>query len=544
MNSLPTKIGFAVRFHIAASSRAVHWATAAIAVVCLGVTATSHGQSAPESGPTSTGSGTVRFNRDIRGILSDNCFYCHGPDKNKRQADLRLDTLEGLHGSGGNPGVLVPGKPDESALVHRILSTNPDEQMPPPESGKALSKAEKELLKRWIAEGGTFEGHWAFLPRNASSINTSSSTATGKSEDQLAVERLDARIAESLRKQGITPSAPADRVTLIRRLSFDLLGLPPSESEVEEFLKDDSPGAYERLVDRLLASPHFGERMAMWWLDLVRYADTVGYHGDQEMSVSPFRQYVISSFNNNKPFDQFTIEQIAGDLLPNPTREQKIASGYNRLGMMSAEGGVQDKEYLAKYMAERVRNATGTWLGITLGCAECHDHKFDPLSTKDFYRFGAFFADIREQGLYGGSDQTGIWGSYIKVPTSDQESKRDELHHQLTALRSIFDQTTPELLASMDAWESTQTPWIPLKPESMVSLEGVTLKSLPDGSILASGKNPATDTYLLTFRELPKGITAFRLEVLPDDSFPRKGPGRAGNGNFVLSEFVVQLRPA
>ena len=219
--------------------------------------------------------------------------------------------------------------------------------------------------------------------------------AGGKSEDQLAVERLDARVADSLQKQGLAPSAPADRVTLIRRLSFDLLGLPPSESYVEEFLRDDSPGAYERLVDRLLASPHFGERMAMWWLDLVRYADTVGYHGDQEMSVSPFRQYVISSFNTNKPFDQFTIEQLAGDLLPNPTREQKIASGYNRLGMMSAEGGVQDKEYLAKYMAERVRNATGTWLGITLGCAECHDHKFDPLSTKDFYRFGAFFADIK-----------------------------------------------------------------------------------------------------------------------------------------------------
>ena len=550
MNSLPTNFDFAARFHKEARfhkalpSRASRWATTAIAVFCFGINATSHGQNAaaPQSKPT--GSGTVQFNRDIRGILSDNCFYCHGPDKNKRQADLRLDTLEGLHGNGGKPGVLVPGKPDESALVHRILSANPEEQMPPPESGKTLSAADKELLKRWIAEGGEFEGHWAFLARNVSGIKSNVVEAGGKSEDQLAVERLDARVADSLQKQGLAPSAPADRVTLIRRLSFDLLGLPPSESDVEEFLRDDSPGAYERLVDRLLASPHFGERMAMWWLDLVRYADTVGYHGDQEMSVSPFRQYVISSFNTNKPFDQFTIEQLAGDLLPNPTREQKIASGYNRLGMMSAEGGVQDKEYLAKYMAERVRNATGTWLGITLGCAECHDHKFDPLSTKDFYRFGAFFADIKEQGLYGGSDQSGIWGSYIKVPTADQEAKRDELQNQLKALRAILDQTTPELLAGMDAWESTQTPWVPLQPESIVSVEGVTLKSLPDGSILASGKNPATDTYLLTFRDLPKAITAFRLEVLPDDSLPRKGPGRAGNGNFVLSEFVVHLRPA
>lgn len=493
---------------------------------------------------TGSGGEPIRFNRDIRPILSDNCFYCHGPDRNKRQADLRLDTETGLTGNGGSGGAIVPGKANESELIRRILSADPDERMPPPESGKALTESQVALLRRWIDEGGQFEGHWAFLPRNASSLQTASSSSSGKSADQLASERIDARIEHDLMKQGLTASMPADRVTLIRRLSFDLLGLPPSESEVQDFLSDDSPGAYERLVDRLLASPHFGERMAMWWLDLVRYADTVGYHGDQEMSVSPFREYVISAFNTNKPFDQFTIEQLAGDLLPNPTRDQRIASGYNRLGMMSAEGGVQDKEYLAKYMAERVRNASGTWLGITLGCAECHDHKFDPLSTKDFYRFGAFFADIKEQGLYAGAHETGVWGPHIKVPTPDQEAKREELQKQRETVRTVLNQTTPELIAAMDAWESTQTPWVTLKPESMVSLEGVTLKSLPDGSVLASGKSPSTDTYLMTFRDLPKRVTAFRLEVLPDDSLPRKGPGRAGNGNFVLSEFVVHVRPA
>ena len=343
---------------------------------------------------------------------------------------------------------------------------------------------------------------------------------------------------------GLQPAPRAEKITLLRRLHFDLTGLPPSESEVEEFLADNSPVAYERTVDRLLSSPHFGERMAMWWMDLVRYADTVGYHGDQDMSVSPFRDYVIRSFNENKPFDTFTTEQLAGDLLPTPTREQLIASGYNRLGMMSAEGGVQDKEYLAKYMAERVRNATGTWLGITLGCAECHDHKFDPLSTKDFYRFGAFFADIKERGLYSGANDDGNWGPFVKVPNAQQESQRAALLEQKQSTQNAIAANTPELLADFDAWEKNHVPWTLLKPDSLVSLEGVSLQPLPDGSFLASGANPATDTLLFTTKNLPAATTAFRLEVLPDDSLPRKGPGRAGNGNFVLSEFVVHQRTA
>jgi hypothetical protein len=488
----------------------------------------------------STGEEPIRFNRDVRPILSENCFYCHGPDRNKRQADLRLDTREGLHGTDGNVGVLVPGSPDASEMVQRILSADPDIQMPPPESGKSLTQEQIVLLKRWIQEGGHFEGHWSFMPRSSSSVL--SRIQDNPISDLQATAKIDHWIARGLESQGLSMAAEADKITLLRRLHFDLIGLPPSEAQVAEFLSDDSPNAYERCVDRLLGSPHFGERMAIWWLDLVRYADSVGYHGDQEVSVSPFRQYVIDAFNQNMPFDQFTIEQLAGDLLPNPTRHQQIASGYNRLGMMSAEGGVQDKEYLAKYMAERVRNATGTWLGITLGCAECHDHKFDPLTTRDFYRFGAFFSDIKEQGLYSGSNATGIWGSSIKVPTSEQETRRIDLVQQREMLQAILDQNTPELIAALDVWELDQHPWIPLKAESIVSLEGVSLKSLPDGSILASGKNPSTDTYVMIVRDLPQGVTAFRLEVLPDDSLPRKGPGRAGNGNFVLSEFVAHLR--
>ncbi len=474
----------------------------------------------------------VEFNRDIRPILSDNCFFCHGPDKNKRKADLRLDTQAGLHGKEGEPGTVTAGKLNDSELFRRITSTDPEQKMPPLDSAKSLSERDIALIKKWIEQGGKYEGHWAFLP-----LKRPAESHPANSKKQTAIDSL---VVADLAKHGLKSSPEADRITLIRRLSFDLIGLPPTPAEVDAFVNDKSPEAYEKLVDRLLKSPHFGERLAMWWLDLVRYADTVGYHGDQDMSVSPFRQYVIESFNANKRFDQFTVEQLGGDLLPNPTLEQKIASGYNRLGMMSAEGGVQDKEYLAKYIAERVRNTSGTWLGITLGCAECHDHKFDPLTTRDFYRFEAFFADIQERGLYSGAHADGNWGPFVKVPNVEQEAELAKLDQQLADAKKLLDTPTPELLAAQAEWEKTQVTWATLKAESLTSAEGATLTAKDDGSILASGKNPATDMYTLVFKSLPKGVTAFRLEVIPDDSLPAKGPGRAGNGNFVLSEFVVK----
>ncbi len=492
----------------------------------------------------------VEFNRDIRPVLSDNCFFCHGPDKNKRKADLRLDTAMGLLGdkTEKNEGTVVPGKPNESELFRRITSGDPEQHMPPAESGKQLSPRDVALLKKWIEQGAKYEGHWSFLPIRRPAVPEISdfrfqiSDAESKIHNRKSTieNSLDLFVLDALSKQRLTPSLAADRITLIRRLSFDLIGLPPTPEEVAAFVKDTSADTYERLVDRLLDSPHFGERLAMWWLDLVRYADTVGYHGDQEMSVSPFRQYVIDSFNANKRFDQFTIEQLAGDLLPNATREQKIASGYNRLGMMSAEGGVQDKEYLAKYISERVRNATGTWLGITLGCAECHDHKFDPLTTKDFYSFEAFFADIQERGLYSGAHADGNWGPFVKVPNPEQEMELAKLDQQLAGVRQVLDTPTPELLAAQAEWEKSQVPWTVLKPESLTSAEEATLTLKEDGSILASGKSPSNDTYTFVIKNPLSKITAFRIEVMPDDSLPKKGPGRAGNGNFVLSEFVVK----
>ena len=480
----------------------------------------------------------VEFNRDIRPILSDNCFFCHGPDKNKRQADLRLDTEAGLLGTAGASGVVIPGKPDDSPLLQRILTSDPETHMPPPATGKVLRDQQIQLLRRWIQQGGRYEGHWAFLPLDAEA-------AVGTDHSPAAVAaKIDHYIDVSLQSAGMQAVQPADRITLIRRLSFDLLGLPPTPEETAAFVADQSPDAVQKLVDRLLESQHFGERMAVWWLDLVRYADSVGYHGDQEVSVSPFRQYVIQSFNANKPFDQFTVEQLAGDLLPEATLEQKIASGYNRLGMMSAEGGVQDREYLAKYIAERVRNASGTWLGITLGCAECHDHKFDPFTTKDFYRFEAFFADIRERGLYSGANSDGNWGPFVKVPTAEQSAQLDALSVRIAELQQVLNTPTPELAAAQLAWEQTQQPWTPLTPDSMQALSGTQLKTRADGAVLATGPNPATETYTLQFSKLPAGVTALRIEVLPDDSLPQKGPGRAGNGNFVLSELTATVRTA
>jgi hypothetical protein len=483
----------------------------------------------------------IEFNSDIRPILSDNCFFCHGPDRNKRQADLRLDTKEGLFASSGALPAVTPEKPEESELYRRIVSKDPEHQMPPADSGKVLSEQQIELLKQWIEQGAEFQGHWAFLPIR--SVTSSSSAAQPeKSSDvsgDAAAAVIDELIADKLQQQKLVYSPEADRVTLIRRLSFDLLGLPPAVEDVNRFVNDSSESAYEKLVDSLLASPHFGERMAVWWLDLARYADTVGYHGDQEMSVSPFREYVIRSFNQNKPFDQFTKEQLAGDLFPSPNREQLIASGYNRLGMMSAEGGVQDKEYLAKYIAERVRNASGTWLGITLGCAECHDHKFDPFTSRDFYRFEAFFADIRERGLYSGADANGAWGPSIKVPDTSQEARLQELTTQIAETKTILETETDEIAAARTEWIRRQTGWTVLKPDQLITESGATLTMSDDGSVLATGTASPHDVYTLRLNAVPSGVTAFRLEVLPHDSLPKKGPGRAENGNFVLTEFQV-----
>jgi hypothetical protein len=370
------------------------------------------------AGAASLGSARVEYSRDVRPILSDNCFLCHGPDKNTREAKLRLD----LRDEAIAKEAFVPGKADESELVKRIFTTDEDDVMPPPESHKHLTAAQKDILKRWIAQGAEYQPHWAYVvptrpvvPVISKSVNSRSvkARASGRTvslnTDSLITDPwvrnlIDAFILENLEAKNLKPSREADRRTLLRRLSLDLIGLPPTPEEIAAFVADKDPRAYEKQVERLLASPHFGERMAVPWFDTVRFSDTVGYHGDQNQRIFPYRDYVIASFNKNKPFDVFTVEQLAGDLLPNPTTEQRVAIGFNRLNMMTREGGAQPKEYLAKYAADRVRTVGTTWLGSTMGCAECHDHKFDPITARDFYSMAAFFADVKQWGVY--SDYT------------------------------------------------------------------------------------------------------------------------------------------
>jgi hypothetical protein len=349
-----------------------------------------HGVALAEgSGALRDGESAIEFNRDIRPILSDKCFRCHGPDTASREADLRLDREETAKVDRGGRRAVVPFRPDASELIRRISSADREKKMPPVDSGKILDATEIELLRRWIANGAEWSLPWAYIaPKDAESPPVQNR--------EWPIHWIDRFIAARFESQGVTPSPQADKTTLIRRLSIDLIGLPPLPAEVDAFLADESPDAYERIVDRLLASPHFGERMAAYWLDLVRYADTVGCHGDQDQSISPYRDYVIAAFNDNLPFDQFTREQLAGDLLPGSTVNQKIATGYNRLLQTNHECGVQVKEWQAIYAADRVRNVSAVWMGATLGCAQCHDHKYDPYTQKDFYSLAAFFADVDE----------------------------------------------------------------------------------------------------------------------------------------------------
>jgi len=476
----------------------------------------------------------VEFNRDIRPILADNCYACHGPDENQRQADLRLDLQAEVFADRGGYSVIVPGKPGLSELLQRITSTDPDEVMPPADHRKKLTESEKQLLKRWVEEGAKWQQHWAWKPAK----RTTTAHASDKTGNYIE-QQIGARLAVA----GLDSAPPADKIVLLRRLYFDLIGLPPTPEQVDAYLADQSPDAYEKQVDQLLASPHYGERMAIFWLDQVRYADTVGYHGDQDVSVSPYRDYVIDSFNSNRSFDQFTREQIAGDLLPSATLEQQIASGYNRLGMMSAEGGVQPEEYLTKYAADRVRTTASVWLGVTLGCAECHDHKFDPFTAKDFYSFAAFFADIKEKGLYSGSNTSGIWGSQIDVPDDELAKLIEPLDKQIAELKESMQSQKDSLSSEHVQWESDIRSkvfaWDRLRPVDVRTYHQTAHQVLDDESVLMTGPVTDEDCYLLTL-QLPAGThRALRLEVLPDKKLPNQGPGRAGNGNFVVTQLRV-----
>ncbi len=381
---------------------------------------------------TITATAAVDFNRDIRPILSDKCFHCHGPDEETREAELRLDTYEGATEGGEFEVPVEPGKPDESEVIARILNQDPDEIMPPPETHKKVTDKELELLRQWIEEGAEYDDPWTYK-------NPVKHPAPTVQTKDWPVNFVDRFILSRLEKEAIPPSPDADPVTLLRRLHFDLIGLPPTPTDRDRFLaafQSNPQTAIETEVDNLLASPHFGERLAIYWLDLVRYADTVGYHGDQDHNISPYRDYVIRAFNENMPFDRFTREQLAGDLLPNPTQQQLVATGYNRLLQTTHEGGLQQAEYRAIYQADRVRNVSAVWMGATVGCAQCHDHKYDPYTAKDFHTLGAFFADIDdEQHFTSGTNALPTRRPpEIPVMTPAQQAELDSLNKTLNDL--------------------------------------------------------------------------------------------------------------
>ncbi|MBX7164709.1 MAG: DUF1553 domain-containing protein [Pirellulales bacterium] len=398
----------------------------------------------------------VQFNRDIRPLLSKNCFACHGPDEHAREAELRLDRREGLFGQDGTGAAIVAaGDPAASILYQRITATDDAERMPPSGKHHPLDADQIDRVRRWIEQGAAWQSHWSFEPPTRPQLPEVSDAPWCRTP-------IDRFVLARLERESLRPSPPTDPVTLLRRLSFDLTGLPPTRAEVEQFVAataTDGEAAYQAAVERLLASPHYGERMAVAWLDLVRYADSCGYHSDVPVPISPYRDYVIGAFNDNLPFDRFTREQLAGDLVPEPTLATRVASGYNRLAKTTEEGGAQAGEYLAKGVADRVRTTAGVWLGLTFGCAECHDHKYDPVTTRDFYSLGAFFADIKEQGVYsaGGRDPE------MPVPTPEQadrlasiDAQLGELEQQLAAIPSDDDTRQAERNELQSKIEQTQ----------------------------------------------------------------------------------------
>ena len=367
----------------------------------------------------------VSYGRDVRPILSENCFYCHGQDTNQRKAEVRLDTMDGQRAN----GQVTPGKPDESELVRRILSDDVSELMPPPKSNRKLSVEQKATLKRWIAEGAVFEDHWAFRTPVKSAL-----------PKQVAAKNpIDAWILQKLSDAKLTPSPEVDRATWIRRVTLDLIGLPPTIEEIDAFVKDTSPTAYEKVVDRLLASPHYGERMALPWLDAARYADSNGFQQDGDTFQWVWRDWVVKAMNSNMPFSQFTVEQLAGDLLPNATQEQKIATAFNRNHLVNGEGGAIPEEQRFNILFDRVDVTATNWLGLTMACAQCHDHKYDPMTQKDYYRLLAAFNNVSENGAAGyQSSKMRVSAPFLEVPTAEQKARVTSLDATVAALRTAL----------------------------------------------------------------------------------------------------------
>ena len=500
----------------------------------------------PVRGAEKEQAGQDPFTSQVRPILARHCFKCHGPDDKARKAKLRLDLRDQAvkpAASGAVP--IAPGKPEESELVQRIFAEDASERMPPAAAKVPLSESDKQVLKKWIADGAEYKTHWAFIPPRPGHVPQVHNARWPQNA-------IDAFILARLEAAGLRPAEQADRATLIRRLSLDLVGLPPTPDQVLAFWRDCSPNAYEKLVDTLLASPHYGERWARRWLDLARYADTNGYEKDRTRSIWPYRDWVIGALNADMSFDRFTVEQLAGDMLPDATASQKIATGFHRNTMLNEEGGIDPQEFRFYAMTDRVATTATVWLGLTLGCAQCHTHKFDPIPHRDYYQFMALLNNAEEPEM--------------RVATPESERRRNELEATIAALvadlpnrfppidkanrddrRTVEERRKANLESRFTEWvgrEAAQTVrWHVLKPtRATANLPHLGVQE--DGSIFASGDQSKRDVYTLRFSTELQRITAIRLEVLPDDRLPHGGPGRifyeGPPGDFFLSEFNVK----
>jgi hypothetical protein len=474
----------------------------------------------------------LSFAHDIRPILSNSCFKCHGPDEAERKGGpkgsggLRLDTEEGARANLGGRTAVIPGHADDSELMVRILATEEDEVMPPPKSGSPLTPAEAKLLEDWINGGAKFSKHWSYEPPAA------------VEPPHPDIHPIDAFVRDRLEKEGLQPQPEADRATLARRLSFDLTGLPPSPEEVDAFVSDAGPDAYGRLVDRLLASPAYGEHWGRHWLDLARYADSAGYADDPSRPIWAFRDYVIRSFNANKPFDQFTVEQIAGDLLPEPTDEQLVATAFHRNTMTNSEGGTNDEEFRSAAVVDRVNTTMAVWMGTSMACAQCHTHKYDPITQTEYFRMYAFLNNTADADL---RDEAPL----LSVFTEEQKAQRQKLEAGIAEVEARFKSPTPALQAAADQWAGgypLPLEWLPLTPSALTSQAGLAMAREADGTV-AVATTAEKDRYVIEFdAPAARTLSALRLEALPHESLPNQGPGHAA-GNFVITGIKAEVKP-
>ncbi|MDR3622424.1 MAG: PSD1 and planctomycete cytochrome C domain-containing protein [Paludisphaera borealis] len=504
------------------------WACLAVLALVASSTDARAGEGEPKS-PGRTVPKTVRFNRDVRPILADKCLLCHGPDATQRKGELRLDTLKDATAAAasGEPAV-VPGDVDASELVRRIISDDGDERMPPAKTKKSLSAAEVQTLKTWIAEGAEYEGHWAFVPPVASDAPTVSRSDWTRNP-------IDAWILKQLDKEGLAPSPEAEKVVLIRRLSLDLIGLPPTIAEVDAFLADDRGDAYERLVDRLLDSPHYGERWGRIWLDAARYADSDGYEKDKLRKVHFYRDWVVQAINRDLPYDRFIVEQLAGDLLPKPTQDQLVATGFLRNSMINEEGGIDPEQFRMEAMFDRMEAIGKGVLGLTIQCAQCHTHKYDPITHEEYYQMFAFLNSTHEANI----------AVYSPAELTKQADLLRAIHETESKLRADH----PDWAERMGRWEESTRDRGPSWQVVRTNIDanngsGQKHYLLDDGSLLAAGYAPTLHTTQFTALKPVPRVSAVRLELLNDPSLPLSGPGRSTKGLFALTDFHVEVAPA